>query len=70
MREKFRELLLRHLPFIYPNSKIFHFIVDGLKSKNVRTRIECVEMFEAMIERLGIEVRNVSAQRARGSQCL
>lgn len=31
-------------------------MIEGLKSKNNRTRIECVENVEFMIEQCGIEV--------------
>ena len=56
VREKFREVF-RLLVFVYPASRVLHAVVDGLKSKNYRTRIECVELLEEMIERHGIEVR-------------
>eukprot|EP00850_Spirogloea_muscicola_P001145 SM000004S15015 [mRNA] locus=s4:723804:739200:- [translate_table: standard] len=55
VREKMRELM-RNLCCLYPASKVFAFIVDGLKSKNNRTRVECVEHIEAMIERHGVEI--------------
>ena len=55
VREKVRELI-RLLCSIYPAPKVFGFITDGLKSKNNRTRIECVENIEFMIEQCGIEV--------------
>ena len=56
VREKFREVF-RLLVFVYPASRVLHAVVDGLKSKNYKTRIECVELLEEMIERHGIEVR-------------
>lgn len=55
VREKVRELI-RLLCSIYSAPKVFGFITDGLKSKNNRTRIECVENIEFMIEQCGIEV--------------
>jgi len=55
VREKIRELT-RLLCSIYPAPKVFVFMTDGLKSKNNRTRIECVENIEFMIEQCGIEV--------------
>lgn len=55
VREKVRELT-RLLCSIYPAPKVFGFMTDGLKSKNNRTRIECVENIEFMIEQCGIEV--------------
>ncbi|KAG0567085.1 hypothetical protein KC19_7G108600 [Ceratodon purpureus] len=55
VREKVRELI-RLLCSIYPAPKVFGFMTDGLKSKNNRTRIECVENIEFMIEQCGIEI--------------
>ncbi|KAL3680081.1 hypothetical protein R1sor_023037 [Riccia sorocarpa] len=55
VREKFRELL-RLLCCLYPSSKIFSFLVDGLRSKNNRTKIECVEQLGYLMERFGVEV--------------
>ncbi|CAM6101171.1 unnamed protein product [Calypogeia fissa] len=55
VREKMRELM-RVLCCLYPCSKIFVYITEGLRSKNNRTRIECVEHIGFMIERYGIEV--------------
>ncbi|XP_024396661.1 protein MOR1 [Physcomitrium patens] len=55
VREKVRELI-RLLCSIYSAPKVFGFITDGLKSKNNRTRIECVENIEFMIEQCGIEI--------------
>ncbi|KAL2612993.1 hypothetical protein R1flu_024685 [Riccia fluitans] len=55
VREKFRELL-RLLCCLYPSSKIFGFLVDGLRSKNNRTKIECVEQLGYLMERFGVEV--------------
>ncbi|KAG0602469.1 hypothetical protein M758_10G016500 [Ceratodon purpureus] len=55
VRERIRELT-RLLCSIYPAPKVFGYMVDGLKSKNNRTRIECVENIEFMIEQCGIEI--------------
>jgi cytoskeleton-associated protein 5 len=41
---------------IYPTSKLFVYILEGLKSKNNRTRIECVDHIGYLIERVGVEV--------------
>jgi cytoskeleton-associated protein 5 len=55
VREKIRELT-RLLCSIYPAPKVFVYMTDGLKSKNNRTRIECVENIEFMIEQCGVEI--------------
>lgn len=55
VRDKFRELV-RLLCCLYPSSKIFTFLLDGLRSKNNRTKIECVEQLGFLIERYGVEV--------------
>ena len=54
--------MTRLLCSIYPASKVFCFMIEGLKSKNNRTRIECVENVEFMIEQCGIEVMCDSSQ--------
>ena len=41
---------------IYPTSKLFVYILEGLKSKNNRTRIESVDHIGYLIERIGVEV--------------
>uniref|UniRef100_UPI00398EDFBA cytoskeleton-associated protein 5 isoform X2 n=1 Tax=Pristiophorus japonicus TaxID=55135 RepID=UPI00398EDFBA len=35
---------------VYPASKMFNFIMDGLKSKNSKQRVECLEELGALIE--------------------
>ncbi|GJP36902.1 hypothetical protein CLOM_g21364 [Closterium sp. NIES-68] len=55
IREKMRELV-RTLPLVFPATRVFQALVEGLRSKNNRTRIECVEHMEAMVERHGIEI--------------
>jgi hypothetical protein len=55
VREKIRELT-RLLCHIYPPSKVFAYVVEGLRSKNNRTRVECVDAIGYMVEEYGIEV--------------
>lgn len=55
VREKIRELA-KLTTCIYPTSKLFTFILEGLRSKNNRTRIESVDLLGFMIDRYGIEV--------------
>lgn len=55
VREKMRELT-RLICCIYPASKLFVYILEGLKSKNNRTRIESVDHIGFMIDRYGVEM--------------
>ncbi len=55
MRQSMRQLF-RTLCKLYPASKLFRFIIEGLKSKNARTRTECLEELASLIERQGINV--------------
>lgn len=55
VREKMRELV-KVLCNICPASKVLAYIVDGIRSKNNRTRIEAVEHIGSMIDRYGIGV--------------
>nr|XP_018902745.1 PREDICTED: cytoskeleton-associated protein 5 [Bemisia tabaci]XP_018902746.1 PREDICTED: cytoskeleton-associated protein 5 [Bemisia tabaci]XP_018902747.1 PREDICTED: cytoskeleton-associated protein 5 [Bemisia tabaci]XP_018902749.1 PREDICTED: cytoskeleton-associated protein 5 [Bemisia tabaci] len=41
---------------IYSVSKLFTYIMDGLKSKNARQRTECLEQLSWLIENFGISV--------------
>ncbi|KAI5081631.1 hypothetical protein GOP47_0001374 [Adiantum capillus-veneris] len=59
VREKMRELT-KLICFIYPTSKLFVYILEGLKSKNNRTRIESVDHVGYMIDRYGIEIAGPS----------
>eukprot|EP01018_Ginkgo_biloba_P025077 Gb_07658 [translate_table: standard] len=55
VREKMRELT-KLMTCIYPTSKLFTFILEGLRSKNNRTRIESVDLIGFMIDRYGAEI--------------
>lgn len=55
VREKMRELT-KLICCIYPTSKLFVYILEGLKSKNNRTRIESVDHIGYMIDRYGVEI--------------
>lgn len=41
------------IPRIYPSSKLFTHLLDGLKSKNARTRTECLDEICYFIEQYG-----------------
>lgn len=56
VREKMRELM-KKIVNIYPASKLLPYILEGLRSKNNRTRIECVDFVEYLIDHNGAEVK-------------
>lgn len=48
--------LYRQICFIYSVSKLFSYIMEGLKSKNARQRTECLEVMGSIIADYGIGV--------------
>eukprot|EP01135_Chromosphaera_perkinsii_P011858 Nk52_evm1s2514 gene=Nk52_evmTU1s2514 len=48
--------LFKLLCNLYPASKTFSYIAEGLKSKNARTRTECLDELGCFIERYGLDV--------------
>lgn len=59
VREKMRELI-KLISGIYPPSKLFTYMLEGLRSKNNRSRIESVDHIGFMIEHYGIEIAGPS----------
>ncbi|KAJ1561914.1 Cytoskeleton associated protein 5, partial [Cladochytrium tenue] len=59
MRAKIRGIM-RQSCRVFPASKLFVFILDGLKSKNARTRAECLEELGDLIKRNGMAVCGAS----------
>nr|DAD22961.1 TPA_asm: hypothetical protein HUJ06_024424 [Nelumbo nucifera] len=55
VREKMRELI-KQITHTYSATKIFPYILEGLRSKNNRTRIECVEFVGFLIDNHGAEI--------------
>lgn len=55
VREKMRELT-KQIVNIYSASKSFPYILEGLRSKNNRTRIECVDLVGFIIDHHGVEI--------------
>ncbi|KAF8413913.1 hypothetical protein HHK36_001909 [Tetracentron sinense] len=55
VREKMRELT-KQIAHIYSAGKIFPYILEGLRSKNNRTRIECVDLVGFLIDHHGAEI--------------
>lgn len=58
VREKMRELT-KKIVSIYSASKCFPYILEGLRSKNNRTRIECADLVGFIIDNHGAEVKLV-----------
>ncbi|XP_071809133.1 cytoskeleton-associated protein 5-A-like isoform X2 [Asterias amurensis] len=56
--------VMRLITKIYPASKMFGFIMDGLKSKNSRQRTECLEELGYLIESYGMNVCQPSPPKA------
>ncbi|MQM08157.1 hypothetical protein Taro_041011 [Colocasia esculenta] len=55
VREKMRELM-KQIVHVYSASKLFPYILEGLRSKNNRTRIECVDLLGFLIDHYGAEI--------------
>lgn len=55
VREKMRELT-KQIVHAYSATKAFPYILEGLRSKNNRTRIECVDLVGYLIDNHGTEV--------------
>lgn len=48
--------IIKILYKLYPVSKMFTFLMDGIKSKNAKQRMECIEELGNLIEAYGISV--------------
>ncbi|XP_068640507.1 protein MOR1-like isoform X2 [Aristolochia californica] len=55
VREKMRELT-KQITSIYSAAKLFPYILEGLRSKNNRTRIECVDLVGYLMDHHGTEI--------------
>ncbi|KAJ0975552.1 hypothetical protein J5N97_017517 [Dioscorea zingiberensis] len=55
VREKMRELM-KQIVHIYSASKLLPFVLEGLRSKNNRSRIECVDLVGYLIDYYGAEI--------------
>lgn len=56
--------LFRQMERIYPLTKLFGYIMEGLKSKNARQRTECLDLLGFLIESYGVLVCNPSPAAA------
>ncbi|CAH9141710.1 unnamed protein product [Cuscuta epithymum] len=55
VREKMRELM-KKIIHTYSASKTFPYILEGLRSRNNRTRIECVDLVGFLLDNHGAEI--------------
>ncbi|ONK78042.1 uncharacterized protein A4U43_C02F13600 [Asparagus officinalis] len=55
LREKIRELM-KQIVSIYSASKLLPYVLEGLRSKNNRTRIECVDLVGYLFDHYGAEI--------------
>ncbi|RDD44949.1 Cytoskeleton-associated protein 5 [Trichoplax sp. H2] len=56
--------ILKSVRRVYPASKIYPYVTEGLKSKSSRPRIECLEELGSMISAVGINICQPSPQKA------
>lgn len=56
--------LLRSVCKTYPSSKVFQYVLEGLKSKNAKQRTELVNEISYMIDRQGMSVCQVGAAKS------
>lgn len=57
-------VLFKLLHKVYPASKTFSYLIDGLKSKNSKQRMECLEELGSLIEAYGITICQPSPGQA------
>ncbi|XP_075144910.1 msps cytoskeleton-associated protein 5 isoform X3 [Haematobia irritans] len=56
--------LLRQILLVYPYTKVFVYVMEGLKSKNARQRTECLDELGYLIENYTLTVCQPSQQAA------
>ncbi|KAJ8683238.1 hypothetical protein QAD02_019030 [Eretmocerus hayati] len=56
--------LFKQIALVYPVSKLFSYVMDGLKSKNARQRTECLDQLGVLIENYGVSVCQPSPSAA------
>ncbi|XP_053980065.1 protein mini spindles [Hylaeus volcanicus] len=56
--------LFKQIALVYPVSKLFSYVMEGLKSKNARQRTECLDQLGSLIENYGLCVCQPSASVA------
>lgn len=48
--------LFKQIALVYPVSKLFSYVMEGLKSKNARQRTGCLDQLGSLIENYGVSV--------------
>ncbi|XP_039313050.1 protein mini spindles isoform X3 [Solenopsis invicta] len=48
--------LFKQMALVYPVSKLFSYVMEGLKSKNARQRTECLDQLGSLIDNYGVSV--------------
>ncbi|XP_019623072.1 PREDICTED: cytoskeleton-associated protein 5-like isoform X2 [Branchiostoma belcheri] len=56
--------ILKIITKVYPASKIFPFLMDGVRSKNAKQRAECIEELGCLIEGYGLNVCQPTSAKA------
>ncbi|KRG01671.1 protein mini spindles isoform X3 [Drosophila mojavensis] len=56
--------VLRQINLLYPFTKVFSYVMEGLKSKNARQRTECLDELTFLIENYGLGICQPSQQVA------
>ncbi|KAK0183474.1 hypothetical protein PV327_001512 [Microctonus hyperodae] len=56
--------LFKQIALVYPVSKLFSYVMEGLKSKNARQRTECLEQLGSLIGNYGVTVCQPSPSAA------
>ncbi|XP_011648021.1 protein mini spindles isoform X1 [Pogonomyrmex barbatus] len=56
--------LFKQFALVYPVSKLFSYVMEGLKSKNARQRTECLDQLGSLIENYGVSVCQPSPSAA------
>ncbi|XP_050457751.1 protein mini spindles isoform X2 [Cataglyphis hispanica] len=56
--------LFKQIALVYPVSKLFSYVMEGLKSKNARQRTECLDQLGSLIENYGVSVCQPSPSAA------
>ncbi|KAK0165415.1 hypothetical protein PV328_003929 [Microctonus aethiopoides] len=56
--------LFKQIALVYPVSKLFSYVMEGLKSKNARQRTECLEQLGSLIGNYGVSVCQPSPSAA------
>eukprot|EP00210_Caulerpa_lentillifera_P009280 g8845.t1 len=60
--KKYHREILCLATTVYPSSKVFSFVSQGLVSKNTRTKVECAEEIGSMIDRDGMKIASGNKQ--------